>query len=63
MINEIVNEMLREKIAGDQHLLATLGITTDNIEDHEICVNDECEIVKVLRVMKTTIWEKEQNAN
>jgi len=58
MINEIVNEMLHQRNAANQHLLETLGITIDNIEDHEICVNDKGEIVKVLRVMKATIWEK-----
>jgi hypothetical protein len=63
MINEIVNEMLREKNAANQHLLETLGITGDNTDAYEICVNDECEIVRVSRVMKATIWEKKQNAN
>jgi hypothetical protein len=63
MINEIINEILREKNAANQHLLETLGITIDNIEDYEICVDDKGEIVKVSRLMKATIWEKKQNAN
>jgi hypothetical protein len=63
MINEIVNEMLREKNIANQHLLETLGITADNAEAYEICVNDEGEIVRVQRVMKATIWEKKQDAN
>jgi hypothetical protein len=63
MINEIINEMLREKNAANQHLLETLGITGDNTDAYEICVNDECEIVKVSRVIKTCIWEKKENAN
>ena len=63
MINEIINEMLREKNAANQHLLETLGITIENLDEHEICVDDKGEVVKVLRVMKATIWEKKQNAN
>jgi hypothetical protein len=61
MINEIVNEMLHQRNAANQHLLETLGITEDNTDAYEVCFNDECEIVKVLRVMKATIWEKKQN--
>jgi hypothetical protein len=63
MINEIVNEMLREKNAANQHLLETLGITGDNTDAYEICVNDECEIVRVSKVTKATIWEKKEDAN
>ena len=58
MIDEIINEMLREKNAANQHLLETLGITIENLDEHEICVDDKGEVVKVLRVMKATIWEK-----
>jgi len=61
MIDATVNEMLREKIAANQHILETLGITANNVGDYDICVNDECEIVRVQRVMKATIWEKKQD--
>jgi hypothetical protein len=63
MINEIVNEMLHQRNAANQHLLETLGITIENLDEHEICVDDKGEIIKVLRVMKACIWEKKQNAN
>jgi hypothetical protein len=36
MINEIVNEMLREKNIANQHLLETLGITADNAEARDL---------------------------
>ena len=61
MINEIVNKILREKNAANQHLLETLGITGDNTDAYEVCFNDEGEIAKVSRVIKTCIWEKKEN--
>ncbi len=63
MINQMITERILEQNRANQHLLETLGITRDNIEDHEICVDAKGEIIKVLRVMKATIWEKKQNAN
>jgi hypothetical protein len=60
---EAWQNMRAKQDAENQHLLETLGITIDNIEDYKICVNDKGEIIKVLRVMKATIWEKKQNAN
>lgn len=63
MINQMITERILEQNRANQHLLETLGITIDNIEDHEICVDDKGEIIKVKRIMKATIWEKEQNAN
>jgi hypothetical protein len=54
----MITERILEQNRANQHLLETLGITRDNIEDHEICVDGKGEIVKVLRIMKATIWER-----
>lgn len=62
MIEEYVNKKLIERNAANQHLLETLGVTMENLEEHEIAVNEEGEIVRVQRVMKATIWEKKQDA-
>lgn len=63
MIEEYVNKKLIQRNAANQHLLETLGVTMENLEEHEIAVNEEGEIVRVQRVMKATIWEKKQDAN
>ena len=63
MIKLMIDEMVYQRNAANQHLLETLGITMDNRLDHEIYMNQEGEIVRVQRVMKATIWEKKQNAN
>lgn len=55
---EIWAKMRREQEAANQHLLEKLGVTMENLEEHEIAVNEEGEIVRVQRVMKATIWEK-----
>ena len=62
MIEEYVNKKLIQRNAANQHLLETLGVTMENLEEHEIAVNEEGEIVRVQRVMKATIWEKKQDA-
>lgn len=54
-------KMRREQEAANQHLLEKLGVTMENLEEHEIAVNQKGEIVKVQRVMKATIWEKKQD--
>ena len=61
MIKLMIDEMIHQRNAANQHLLETLGITMDNRLDHEISMNQEGEIVRVQRVMKATIWEKKQN--
>lgn len=58
LMKECVTKSLIKRNAANQHLLETLGITMENLDQHEICVNNEGEIVKVLRVAKVTIWEK-----
>ena len=60
MIEEYVNKKLIARNAANQHLLETLGVTMENLEEHEIAVNEEGEIVRVQRVMKATIWEKKK---
>ena len=55
--------MRAKQLAANQHLLETLGVTMENLEEHEISVNQEGEIVRVQKIMKATIWEKKQNAN
>ena len=60
---EAWGRMRAKQEAANQHLLETLGVTMENLEEHEISVNQEGEIVKVQKIMKATIWEKKQNAN
>jgi coenzyme F420-reducing hydrogenase delta subunit len=63
MIEEYVNKKLTQRNAANQHLLERLGVTMENLEEHEIAVNEEGEMVRVQRVMKATIWEKKQDDN
>lgn len=63
IMKEITEKRLIQINAANQQLLEALGITMENIGEHEIYIDDKGEIVKVLRVMKATIWERKQNAN